>query len=760
MIKMRGISVKRLILIMICIASILSSFTMGFYYCKEIVVRGENDIINIDINRIAIVNMDEGVENSNEKILYSNELLKFASDYVNVGLNEAIKGIQADMYAAYILIPSDFSECIQSINGTPNQVRIEYNINSNLTDRNRLEIERKLVSFGERLNSNAAYVYLSSVLDEFHNVQDSANIILEHDKKDLETIKKINPDDIFHMIDFSKMEKSDKKIEDLDVTQYISKNDKEVTNIISAVDKGITEGKQQYQAVEKQYGEVSKGLDNIKELTSRYDSLTDENGNVVYQSGLESLDKAINKYNADTDTKIQEGAVKLEETVVEVSDEYINKVLSSVQKNVDSQLGEIQEHNSALVKEKVKKWEKEQNEYYKELNNYVNAYIGGYKDKMKENHTNLNKAVNDSGDKLLGKIKNLNKETFTKAEVMEYLESCTADSLKKINEHSNAISIQEIEFSEFKEKTPPDFFNDTIILPEVKPLDVSEKEEKDQEEIKSIENEETDKISIEVREGIDTKKDLEELVAGKEKELEEILKEEKDKIYISTSEITGIIDEQIVGSVKNQNEKNLTSYNLASANLTSNVQKYSSMAEEFNPYHYIKKKEITKHQTSLSKNIMALGTAVNTKNTEYLEFVNNLYDNTNENITILQGDMEKANNASKKELNHVISKLKEDKESISQEDDEILNSFTGKLAYTRMGSLEYTEMYKFMVDPIGITKQDEGNKSKNADATEGLTLNYKWLILLALMFLMFIIITGLLMKIVQGRKELKALENE
>ena len=125
--------------------------------------------------------------------------------------------------------------------------------------------------------------------------------------------------------------------------------------------------------------------------------------------------------------------------------------------------------------------------------------------------------------------------------------------------------------------------------------------------------------------------------------------------------------------------------------------------------------------------------------------------------------MQKANDASKKKLYSVISKLKEGKESISEEDNRILGDFAEKLAYTRIGTLEYTEMYKFMANPIDVSGRADKKEMVNTDAiddTDKLQLNYRWMLVVALLILMFVIIVRMLVKVIQERKELKAIENE
>lgn len=150
---------------------------------------------------------------------------------------------------------------------------------------------------------------------------------------------------------------------------------------------------------------------------------------------------------------------------------------------------------------------------------------------------------------------------------------------------------------------------------------------------------------------------------------------------------------------------------------------------------------------------------MNEKNAEYLEFVNKVYETANENTDILQKDMQTANDESKKNLNTVIAKLKDDKNSISEEDNDILESFSNKLSYSRLGSQEYYEMYKFMTNPVetgvqsgkGIVKEPETDKVK---------INYGWVVMGAGIIILLPIMVSFIIGIIKGRKELKEIQNE
>lgn len=755
---------KRTVLGAVCIIMIMCSFIAGFYYCKEMSIHGDNKPIQSDIERIAIVNLDEGIQLGGEKVLYSGKLLNFASDYVYVGLSEAKTGIEADMYAAYIMIPSNFSECIASINDTPQQVKIEYVINSGLTDQNRLEVEKRLFTFKELLNSNAAYIYLNSVLSEFHSIQDSAVTIMEHDKSDLENIQDINPDDIFNMIDFSELKETDNNIENVDLTQYLNKNTTETAGIFSELDKGMKAGQQRYQEILKDYKTVSTEIENVKNTVSDYNPLVDEKGNVVYQTGLDNLNEAIDEYNENVNVEEEKAIETLKNDITEVSKEYIDEVLNDAQKKTDVELTDIQNQNKIIVDDKVNIWSVQQQEYYTGLENHINELIQGYRVDYRGQSDELCYVIQKEGRDIENEINKISGKTINKDTAVALLNSYISQCVGRIEAAYDKDILKDIAFADYGGSSLPDFENDAIILPEVEQLHI-EQEEIEEPEVESISEDdwETDEISIDIDEEIDIENSLSKFTAKKQEDIEDIVKTIKSDIQVSKSNITNILDSQIIDVIENKNESEKESYNTVAKNLINSMQSYDEKVSDFNIYDYIKKQDITKHQTELTKNINALGSAMNTKNAEYLKFINKLYQNANLNITTLQGDMQKANDASKKKLYSVISKLKEGKESISEEDNRILGDFAEKLAYTRIGTLEYTEMYKFMANPIDVSGRADKKEMVNTDAiddTDKLQLNYRWMLVVALLILMFVIIVRMLVKVIQERKELKAIENE
>lgn len=765
---------RKIIICFVCVISIICSFVFGFYYCKEKVIRGEDSFIQKQIDRIAIVNLDEGIEIGNDRISYSSQLLKSVADYVYVGLNEAKAGLDADMYAAYIIIPADFSECIESINGVPRQAEVEYTINTRLTDRNRLDVEENLSLFKEVLNTNTAYVYLSSVLSELHSAQDSASVILEHDQEDLKHIKNINPEDIFNMIEFSGMNDMDNRIQNVDLSPYIKRNSTEVENIAAEINNGIIEGRQKYQNVTKEYNQVSTDISAVQGILSSYNPLTDAEGNEVYRQALDNLDAAIDQYNEDLDMEGIEGASEIKEMIEDISNEYLNMELEKAQKTADDKLEDIQKDNQNLIDGKISDWSKAQENYYSNLNSELNKRSNVYASKMTENINNSLITFNQKYNSLINLIEPELEKLTEKNKVENTIIQCNM-AINSLENSCGGIRPFEMNFNEYKY---PDYENYKIILPQVEKLYEEEKKEESTEgdsgtdesleniqntDISSEDEDETEKISIDIDENMEPEKDLFKFIQKKDKDIDEIINNVKSNFQLSKSDISNIINEEVIGSIETENKKEVDDYKNVTTQLLASMQEYDGKVTAFNPYDYIKQAEIVKHQTALTKNILALGNAMNEKNEEYLEFVNRVYQTANENVNTLQKDMLKANNSSKKELNTVIAKLKEEKDRICQEDNEILGGFAKKLDYSRMGSLQYTDMYKFMVRPIGVINQSEageGQNLENADKTKKLELDYKWIALIVVISLLLFAGISLLVKVIRDRKELQTFERE
>lgn len=90
-------------------------------------------------------------------------------------------GIENGLYAAYIIIPEDFSESIASVESNPEKVLLEYTFNPNLDEEAARQAISDVNAFEATLNTNVAYMYVDAIMTAFHDVQDDASTILRND---------------------------------------------------------------------------------------------------------------------------------------------------------------------------------------------------------------------------------------------------------------------------------------------------------------------------------------------------------------------------------------------------------------------------------------------------------------------------------------------------------------------------------------------------------------------------------------------------
>ena len=90
----------------------------------------------------------------------------------------------------------------------------------------------------------------------------------------------------------------------------------------------------------------------------------------------------------------------------------------------------------------------------------------------------------------------------------------------------------------------------------------------------------------------------------------------------------------------------------------------------------------------------------------YLELIEEVYEVTESNQEAFDTNMEESQEVTRQNVETTIQLLKENKADTSAENKELLESFTQKLAYTRLGSLERTEAYDFVVSPVVFEEND------------------------------------------------------
>lgn len=279
----------------------------------------------LTIEKIALVNLDEGIEIDHSIRNYGAEFLSGLDDhYEMTGLEQARTGLANGLYAAYIIIPATFSKNIESINGKPVKSNIVYKINNNLDEHTRENVIADITSLNSSLSTDIEYVFLDALLKEVHNVQDYSDTILENDINDLKNVLTLAESELVVDPDYPEEKSASGSINALDLSEEYSaiqsifaklsssyrqdeKKAQEAYSMIigvkDEVDKEMNAMDTEIRAIDRS-GAGNQYIDNaeeLKEILASYnDELADwENANHTqvkknFEEYLDSYDKSVN----------------------------------------------------------------------------------------------------------------------------------------------------------------------------------------------------------------------------------------------------------------------------------------------------------------------------------------------------------------------------------------------------------------------------------------------------------------------------------
>jgi phage-related tail protein len=98
-------------------------------------------------------------------------------------------------------------------------------------------------------------------------------------------------------------------------------------------------------------------------------------------------------------------------------------------------------------------------------------------------------------------------------------------------------------------------------------------------------------------------------------------------------------------------------------------------------------------------------------NAAHVEYANDVFTTANDNVNSLRQSIIDNQNASNEAVEKGLEDAKSVKESTSGQNQDLMKSFTEKLSYTRLGSLENTTTYKFIANPmVGVDESKDAVK--------------------------------------------------
>lgn len=252
-------------------------------------------------DQIAVINLDVGVELANGNHVYhsTNAIRLPSDDFRFTSLSDARLGLDENRFGAYIIIPADFSRNIESLNTIPTQIELEYRIGHLLNAEEQKSVLYTVLRFGDNLNMDLSYVYLSNVLTEFHQVQDNSIVLMENDRLTAEAISAIRAEDLVEMIQLPTLTRTEHDIDLLDISGNMDAIRQLIMDLHDAYNGKIDLNNEQLTLLTQQGDAIIQELNNLIGGINAINLIYNEYGERVYADGRLNLTNFLTQFNSN-----------------------------------------------------------------------------------------------------------------------------------------------------------------------------------------------------------------------------------------------------------------------------------------------------------------------------------------------------------------------------------------------------------------------------------------------------------------------------
>lgn len=669
----------------------ISVFSIGVF-CGTKLNKDNQERVIEEINKssdIALINLDEGVEIEGKKLYYAQKLLSTQGENLKfTSLNDAKIGLENGTYAAYILIPSTFSASIESINEKPVKVELEYELSDKLALESKAGIVKDIEDFKLKLSNDISYMYVSAVMDEFHNAQDNSKLVLDNDKKELESMSLIKVRDVISHIDFPEIEFVEFARNRLEIEPIVSSNLELIDAMKNSLLEKIQLGKDDYESVSKDKGLLDEGSKDFLNILGGLDIESDDNGEPVYQSGIDKLATQVNNYNAqliDNRAWIVSELASNSNATRSSSQEYVDNSLSNIknswQNNIDTALREANQNIERLVTQALENLLAIQERIYDELDLYVRDEFQAAHEYYKQE---AKREVESYKENL---INELIEEGYIDDDETDPIYAIIASSSNadiRIATYSNAESFSlrnaQVDFIDRNN------FNSPMLNA-------------------SADFQDTD---LERRDSLFDIPDISYLLG----EANIVLPENQGSWYagfieglermytISTVDIEKTVKDDVVGAIKSKTSAKYAELKDVISKLNKSFDDYQNSLYQFDPFARIDVRILEQSAKSINSNVRDIAGKSAEYASEQSEEVAKVREKESERTKALRENMDTANKSTEDLVGKTLDGLKDARQSNTDANKTLLEDFNNKLSYTKVGSIANKEVFEFISAPV------------------------------------------------------------
>lgn len=711
---------------------IIVTLVIGIYL-GSLLEESKNNQINGNLynsTKIAIVNLDAGVQYQSEQRNFAKELLEnYSEDFTVTGLDDAKTGLTDGRYAAYVILPSDFSSNVASINTTPQKSLLKYEVSGDLSQEATDKAWLNVMKLKEQLNDDVGYVYISSILNEFHNGQDNALKVLSNDSEDKDVIMAISNLDLIATLDITEVERLQNNIEDLDVNPDFETNKAIISAIDTAYKEYLNETASELSALKEEGNNVNADIENITnnavilesvfkdDKTANYSLDSTEVEMITFKTllgtNINNIDELIKQAESSStiSTNILKGTVtnkldtlnkEIDEKHKEILKKQSDSIIDIYKNNFFSNQSALENlKNYTALNKLAEDTDKEKSQFISAQNRVIKKILEGCNDYISKPSDGISESLKDRLISLYEKDEEMKSDIKIIAKFMNY-----EDDLS-INDYLNL-------FYDANEPVPiADTSEDTQLLKtkiqNALQTDLIGKWTNALTRVDQINLNDT--LSSDLTSQItDVKEQLNKLTGFDGTDIKDGV---NGLLSVSNTMSIDIINDLVKNDLTSLNDKQVTQ----KSNLLNTIQTHQTFMRNllqnlllYDPLSKIDDEEIEDYVNDFDKNNIQTQRKVEEKNREYVNFVDDSYRNADEQVNSLREDVTKYQQESDEKITTGLETAKQKKEETSSSNATLMSSYINKLPYTRNGTVGNSVVYDFVTAPADM----EGLKANNS----------------------------------------------
>lgn len=743
---------RRTFIIFILIAVLVIVAAAGFLLGRFLgagAARKETDLTaqQTESTIVAVVNLDEGTASGDTNVNYAESLSEFPDpDFEYSSLEEARSGFESGQYGAYIIIPATFSKSVESINDAPQASFLEYAVNQNYTGETQYELLYKVVSYANTLNDNLSYMYLSNILQEFHDAQDGAVTVMANDLTDKDAIDRIQAYDLVALVPVPELVQEENTTETLDITPYTEKNAQLSQSIDDQYMLCVTQIQEQIQTMQESGIQLSDVLTSLSEQVAAIDLTVDDQGESIAGKADEALTKSLEDY--------VEGAPDKDELCRQlqtVRDDYqyikdrwnkSNEIYNSqLQERLKEELGKVLSAAASAIPELTVTGngtdgytvtlagsaegaaapslvftmaddgtQSAQEELLKQITVSL-AQAENTKETILVS-VNIGESSPGAGDgqpymmnyDVNSSVKTVLSQWDDEAQALGYLSA--ADFLDKYG--TGQVELPDGKYIQYSGETGAfaSYIRDGVNSTDTAAYSIEEvKDWLYDDEGNTIRDDKGRPVSVSS------------LIDQEDEELKQMIEDLAACNELDIQSVRDLVKTQYIDPIEANAAEAKETFIQRNEDEKAGVAAYNEEMSEFSPE--INSQFITENIADMTANNQDLQADLTENNMAYMDYANNVFQAAQENVSSLQEYINETKESSDAAVTGGLDEAKDIKADTSWQNQNILDAFSKKLPYTRLGSAESTQTYQFIASPVKLLDTSDESRAAEAQTTSG-----------------------------------------